>query len=804
MKTRHAIGIFKTLCGALVAVILTGGVCNADENQAKPDDTKAAAETKEIATGNSEVATILRKWYKEGSAAGNTGDFYDNRDADHSRLRTGPFPQLSTVEVTAEQKKKRRHWGLNLTKPYGHVTLGNSSTAASPPGGCSNTRYCLLSSRSTAIHYVQYIRSHLYVFPEHRDHDPGHNGRGGWGDLYHANVPYFITSQGSSGSDQVFLKAIAYTLAAFRPETKKLLVARGILMPTVQFIFRRSNKNIMTHADYLTGKAHPSVFEGKNVDALAMVKLAHEMDARSVPPMIQLAVLEEDEGVVGRDYFEGGGREKVFNTPAAIARVVRSTKYVRRMVVSAKRSFDVNKRPLKYHWVVLRGDAKRIKINPREKDGSVVELLIPFHQRMPVPGKPQMESNRVDIGAFVHNGTYYSAPGFVTFYFLDDEARAYSPDGRILEVSYGHGDTRIGRHAYTPGRHNDVGDWKALLAVVTNGKGGFPSKLLRRRFTAAELDVFGEVAKEFDAALSPPKEQKALDEAEAELKEAREAVENAQKELDEARKAHEKKPTDVAKTAMEKASAALKAAQGKVRSKKRVATQKRRAVANLPGVVLKSNRPGLGGTSAIVRLEDALNAVKNDVDFPFRDPDALDALYKASADETKKKAFLAARTELLGQLGNKRKGKLTTYERNRIEQLNIAVLQSVVYPGILDWQFRRNFVDWRIASQKTWRDVYHYDDKRRLTGWTRHRATGTEEFTPDGALVVTKDARGRALVARTVTYVAEGKKGAPRLLEQKPGDTVLHYTYDSDKDRVGHVEKREKPAPTEPADTRKP
>ena len=73
---------------------------------------------------------------------------------------------------------------------------------------------------------------------------PGASARQGWGrrlrhataygDVYPANTPYVITSQGSSGSDQVFLSAVACTLAAFRPETKELLVRTGTLMPTVQ------------------------------------------------------------------------------------------------------------------------------------------------------------------------------------------------------------------------------------------------------------------------------------------------------------------------------------------------------------------------------------------------------------------------------------------------------------------------------------------------------------------------------------------------------------------------------------------
>ena len=55
--------------------------------------------------------------------------------------------------------------------------------------------------------YRQYRGGQLYVYPEHRDHDPGHNGQGGYGDLFPTNSPCVVISQGSSGSDRAFVRA---------------------------------------------------------------------------------------------------------------------------------------------------------------------------------------------------------------------------------------------------------------------------------------------------------------------------------------------------------------------------------------------------------------------------------------------------------------------------------------------------------------------------------------------------------------------------------------------------------------------
>src|SRR5262249_31146429 len=147
-----------------------------------------------------------------------------------------------------------------------------------------------------ALLHEQYVKNNIYIYPEHRDHDPGRNGPSeGFGDLYPTNTPYLFISQGSSGSDQPFMRAIPYVLAAFRPEVKKKLVESGLLMPTMQMLFRRHSKRLKGPEEYFTYKAHPTVFEGSWVDDLALVQAAHDITLETIPPMVQLKVVQEDE-----------------------------------------------------------------------------------------------------------------------------------------------------------------------------------------------------------------------------------------------------------------------------------------------------------------------------------------------------------------------------------------------------------------------------------------------------------------------------------------------------------------------------
>src|SRR5436190_237137 len=82
---------------------------------------------KQIATDKGEVGKLLTKWWQEGTAAGNVGDWYDNRDREHSPLNMSLYPQLRKVAYSEEDLKFKRDWALQ-PKTLPHVTFGNSST----------------------------------------------------------------------------------------------------------------------------------------------------------------------------------------------------------------------------------------------------------------------------------------------------------------------------------------------------------------------------------------------------------------------------------------------------------------------------------------------------------------------------------------------------------------------------------------------------------------------------------------------------------------------------------------------------
>ncbi|MFG0288208.1 MAG: tetratricopeptide repeat protein [Rhodopirellula sp. JB044] len=414
-----------------------------------------------VVRGQGKAGELVRQWFLEGTASGNRGDFYDNHDHDHSNMDYASFPQLTRIEYVDEAKDAGLTNGLQTQWLFARRTIGNSSTALTGgPFWRSQPRAAYTQAGLATRLYLQYVNNHLYFYPEHRDHDPGLNGvGGGYGDLYPANTPYLITSQGSSGSDRPFMHAIALTLAALRPDVKDELTRKHALMPTIQMLFRSCSQRVADENDYLTAKAHPSVFDSKNLNVERMVRRAHALTIETLPPLVRVRVLHEDEPVVGVNQFDSLS-EKLFDTPCSIARVARSLEYQRRMILSAEGSEDLNGHELTWHWVVLRGDAEKIQITPLGESGSKVELIVAHHEPFAIPGSPGMVTNRVEIGVFVHNGNHYSAPAFVSTYFPTSESRLYDEHKKIQSVRYR--DYRKEKH-YADPLIEPVKDWQDLF-----------------------------------------------------------------------------------------------------------------------------------------------------------------------------------------------------------------------------------------------------------------------------------------------------------------------------------------------------
>jgi hypothetical protein len=624
------------------------------------------------------VGLLLNEWYRDGTASGLASITYENRDGQHSPLNTSLYPQLQIFEHNSTSG--------TATGPAAHLRLGpmvgNCSMASSAVSGGSLPRLYMMDPGGGKFLMMQYLANNLFVYPEHQDHDIGANGVGGYGDLYPVNTPCCLISQGSSGSDQPFVQAVLSTIAAFPRETQRALIQKRVLMPTVQSILRQSSRAVTKPADYLTGAAHPVVFDAAMLNEEAMVKMAQSMTPDLIPPLVQLEVVEESDPQAGKQVFEAANpvSHKLTDARVSIARVFRGAVDEYGMVIDLSKCADIMGRPVKTTAQVLQGDPRLVRID-RSGNGPYMRLRVRWQP--PIITRTGIRSHRVDIGIFATSGTGISAPAIISFYMLPNERRFYNERGRLAEIDYQTPNPDIG----LPASDRDLRWLKVMLAATVSGDG------LRSRLM-----------------------EKLLNE------EQRKAIQSAWLPLDrryQALTAPGAPPDEAAKAALEKdiSSSLAKPLSSKDQISLKMALEivfSRAASFTDLYLSFRQEIDKLAARSPKkTAAEDLRREVLRLVDLGILIEQASGTLSTVSAPE-----------------------KLTAADQHYLRSLNLAVMSQALFPEALERAVAPAWVDPRLTTPKPWRDVFRYDEASgALLGWVRHQAGRTHFFDADGRLL---------------------------------------------------------------------
>lgn len=689
---------------------------------------------KPIAIGNHPAIDKLRQWYTDGTAAGNVGDVYFNRDFRHSQPNLGGFPQVSQVKLDA--KNRHQYWGL-FTGVLPHVTIGNSSTARGVLDGGSNARLGYASRQLVTILGAQFINSNLFVYPEHRDFDPGINGWGGYGDVFATNTPYLLISRGSSGSDRIFVESMFRTLAALQPQTKKVLRDSRLLMSTLQMILRRSLTTVKTDQDYLSGIAHPVVFEGDQVDVVKMVEMAHGIDPSVTPPMAVITVTDESESQPGRDYFYLAQPEQFSTTPCAITRVLKGLRAEYTMRISAQQSIDLHKRKLQFKWALLSGDPNLVSITPTDpQDGAFTsaDISVQFHnERWPSPSNPNILTSRVDVACFAYNGKYYSQPAIISFFMPPDQRVTRDDVGRVIEIGHGAYEVDLNQAADPKSvRDHAIRDWPKMMRAMQAGD----QRGALWRTMVGDKDF----AMHFDRVLQAYSQQERLrqlasaqyTEAYRQWDEARKAqpVDRAAVRLLDIARRQKQKQRDLAEADLQAVLVNHDAAMGQ--SPRRYIEKMLMGLIENPSLFINHGRAAIKLEPRIRKYVDQLVTLGVLV----RDEDH----YRISA--------LRGGEAPLNE-------RLTAYERSLLRYLNYEMLNEL--SGGLMRRLAPAYVDAHVKLARQWRDIYQYDSQGQLTGWVRvGDADRPQRFDAKGRLIVERNDQGAAIKVEPVTYSRTG------------------------------------------------
>lgn len=365
---------------------------------------------------------------------GNAGDLYVNHDGGHSTIAQNEFPDVTFVGFNAAARSHGIDSRLPMTLfPPEYAVFGNISRArVDGPFWRSLPRSSFTDTGVAATMDLLYRSNQLWFLVAHKDF-----GYEDIGDVFPAVAPFQFVSRGSSWSDLPFLRAALRASAALKPVTRAAMLRRRLYGPTFQWLFRRSLLGVSTERDYLSERAHPTVFEEKRLDAKAMVDRAAALDPGGVPPAVALALINCREKPVKYpvplvDYPDTAG-ELLSSTPSSIALVLRAPEGVRTFLCKA--TVWPEKDPsATFAWRVVHGDAGCVKFDAppgsaadSPENSGLVRIVI----------DRRALTNRIDVACFARSGKgEYGAPSFLSFYPVPQERREYMADGRIGTIDY--------------------------------------------------------------------------------------------------------------------------------------------------------------------------------------------------------------------------------------------------------------------------------------------------------------------------------------------------------------------------------
>lgn len=664
----------------------------------------AAESHAQVTTRGDTVGRLLNEGFTAGKAAGLAAITYENRDGQHSALEVAQYPQL---RVFKPDEKSGPPVGIAAAlRPM--PLVGNCSMSAPADQGGSLPRHYQMQPEGSRFLMGQYLSNNLIIYPEHQDHDPGANGVGGWGDLYPANNACVLITQGSSLSDQPFLHAMLAGIAALPPATQKLLIEKRVLMPTMQALFRLSNRQVKSPEDYLTGSAHPPVFSEQQLFEERLVRLSSQMQPEAIPPVVQLEVLEENEMTAGQHYFEDAktAPRKLADTPVSICRVLHAGLPEKVMLISAAKSGDLMGRPLQLRWQLLQGDAGRVKIETTNTNGTA-RVRVRWHPTQ--TSSAGLLSHRVDIGVFATNGTSMSTPAFLSFYCPPHEHRSEDAQGRVLEVLHQSHNPHLG----LPTELTSPRWMHAIFALSVAGD-GLRSRLTEKLLSTAERNMLQKIW------LSLDQRQQQLKKLEADPTQKKQAEEASRRLSEEIR------------------------------------------------LALQEKLPGEKASTVQAVIERVFHAL---ADFHDLYPSFQKELHQLAAQSPQAGAEGIIRAEVarliaLGILYEEASGtvltqaapdRLSSMEQHCLRGLNLTLLSHALFPGILERSPAPAWVDPRLALPKPWRDVYRYDEEGRCLGWLRHHDGRSTWFDAMGKLLPEGPQQPTKAVPIQYTATPEGR-----------------------------------------------
>jgi hypothetical protein len=350
----------------------------------------------------------INAWYDEGLAAGLSQDTFRSFDVGHSSVRLSIYPQLNSVQAVP-------NFGHNAKFVFpDRVTFGVQSYGTDGMSIIEAHSNAIIrgfyESKSDDVGFQKFYQTFydfnfLFISPAVGSYSEST-------DKFSFLSPYYLHAIGMSGSDAALLKPLIYASAAMPPEIKTRALRTGRYVPALLYLFKSA-----LLADIRSPEAHRPAYALPDEAAAdwtgpapfldRLIQAAHDLS--HLPPVCQITV--NSLAVEAIEQRDGADRAYAEISRYGVTGTLRKGQELRIVVDLSESWTDGGRRIVEYHASTLCGQAT---ITSANESGSSYEVRIPWM----LPGKTH--DKRTDILLLVHDGTYYSAPAYLSIRHINE------------------------------------------------------------------------------------------------------------------------------------------------------------------------------------------------------------------------------------------------------------------------------------------------------------------------------------------------------------------------------------------------
>ena len=352
----------------------------------------------------------INQWHTEGTAAGLTQDTFRSFDNGHSSIRTVFYPQMNVAEpVTSFGTACKNILGPRVT--MGVQSYGTNGMSVADFHCVNTIREVYASGKRTpgpqSLFRIFYEQNFLYAAPAVNSFTPDK-------DAFTFLSPFYLHSVGASGTDSKLLKPLVLASAAMPPALKTRILRGGLFVPTMMYLFKSAIAGDIKSPDahlpaYTLPEESETGHEGPSPFLDALIDSAHGLT--HAPPVCRMKTVPVPPS--SSDGKEERQAEYLEDNVYAFSSALRQGEALELQVDLRPSWTDEGRRITEYYAAVLRGEAT---IEPIAGDHSRLKVKVPWELR----GKDR--DFRTDILLLVNDGTYYSAPAYISvrhFHRLD-------------------------------------------------------------------------------------------------------------------------------------------------------------------------------------------------------------------------------------------------------------------------------------------------------------------------------------------------------------------------------------------------